>query len=149
MRSKQFPRRSELQRLFSTFPGGWPGVGLLLLRIPLGAFAIVDAAVYLKSSSDSTPLLWVIACLAIGSGLFVLLGFLTPVAASFMALCNAILPFLGGLSPGTFESKRDASFAVAAALAIVLTGPGALSLDARLFGRREIVIPPSPRPPVA
>jgi hypothetical protein len=64
-----------------------------------------------------------------------------------MGLCNAIFPFLSSLAPGTFESKRQASFAVAAAVAIVLTGPGALSLDARLFGRREIVIPRTPRPP--
>jgi hypothetical protein len=26
-------------------------------------------------------------------------------------------------------------------------GPGAFSLDARLFGRREIIIPPAPRRP--
>jgi hypothetical protein len=38
---------SVLQRLFSTFAGGWPGVGLLLLRLLAGAaliyFGIVGA----------------------------------------------------------------------------------------------------------
>jgi hypothetical protein len=29
------------------------------------------------------------------------------------------------------------------ALAVICLGPGALSLDARLFGRREIIIPTS------
>jgi hypothetical protein len=29
------------------------------------------------------------------------------------------------------------------AAALVLLGPGALSLDARWFGRREIIIPPA------
>jgi uncharacterized membrane protein YphA (DoxX/SURF4 family) len=33
-------------------------------------------------------------------------------------------------------------------LAIVLLGPGAFSLDARLFGRREIVIPEASRTPL-
>jgi hypothetical protein len=33
------------------------------------------------------------------------------------------------------------------ATAIALLGPGAFSLDARLFGRREILIPPDPRSP--
>jgi hypothetical protein len=33
------------------------------------------------------------------------------------------------------------------AAALALLGPGAFSLDGRLFGRREIVIPPSSRPP--
>jgi hypothetical protein len=31
-------------------------------------------------------------------------------------------------------------------LALVLLGPGAFSLDARLFGRREIIIPVGRRP---
>jgi hypothetical protein len=34
-----------------------------------------------------------------------------------------------------------------AAVALALLGPGAFSLDGRLFGRREIVIPPSSRKP--
>jgi hypothetical protein len=36
-------------------------------------------------------------------------------------------------------------FLVAVAAALVLLGPGALSIDARLFGRREIVVPRAPR----
>jgi hypothetical protein len=32
-------------------------------------------------------------------------------------------------------------------IAIVFLGPGAFSLDAYLFGRRELIIPPSSRPP--
>jgi uncharacterized membrane protein YphA (DoxX/SURF4 family) len=37
----------------------------------------------------------------------------------------------------------------AMSLALVLLGPGAISLDARLFGRREIIIPESRRFPRA
>ncbi len=32
-------------------------------------------------------------------------------------------------------------------VALVFLGPGAFSLDARLFGRREIIIPGTHRPP--
>jgi hypothetical protein len=35
---------------------------------------------------------------------------------------------------------------VALAVVVALLGPGALSVDARLFGMREIVIPRSDRP---
>jgi len=38
---------------------------------------------------------------------------------------------------------------IVAAVALALLGPGAFSLDGRLFGRREIVIPPATRPPGA
>jgi hypothetical protein len=31
--------------------------------------------------------------------------------------------------------------------ALVLLGPGAISVDARLFGRQEIIIPDGRRPP--
>jgi len=41
-----------------------------------------------------------------------------------------------------------AAFSLAAmSAALVLLGPGAFSLDARLFGRREIIIPEGPRSP--
>jgi hypothetical protein len=36
---------------------------------------------------------------------------------------------------------------IAVSAAIALLGPGAFSLDARLFGWKEIVIPPASRPP--
>jgi hypothetical protein len=36
-------------------------------------------------------------------------------------------------------------FIVVVVAAIILLGPGSLSLDARLFGRREIIIPRGPR----
>ena len=55
----------------------------------------------------------------------VLAGFLTPLAA------------IGAAAVSLFGSAPYA-FAIAAALALL--GPGAFSVDARLFGRREIVI---------
>jgi hypothetical protein len=44
------------------------------------------------------------------------------------------------------DTKWIVALVLAVAAAVVPLGPGALSLDARLFGRREIIIPRSPRP---
>jgi uncharacterized membrane protein YphA (DoxX/SURF4 family) len=48
---------------------------------------------------------------------------------------------------GPFLDDAGAWSVVAVAVALVLLGPGALSLDARLFGRREIIFPHERRPP--
>jgi hypothetical protein len=48
-----------------------------------------------------------------------------------------------------FAVKPTTAFATVIAVALVCLGPGAFSLDARLFGRREIIIPkasPSSKP---
>jgi zinc transporter ZupT len=47
----------------------------------------------------------------------------------------------------SLDSKTSEILALTIAASIVLLGPGAFSLDARLFGHREIIIPPSSRSP--
>jgi uncharacterized membrane protein YphA (DoxX/SURF4 family) len=47
---------------------------------------------------------------------------------------------------GRFENTLVALQLTAMSVILVLLGPGAYSLDARLFGRREIIIPDSRRP---
>jgi uncharacterized membrane protein YphA (DoxX/SURF4 family) len=41
------------------------------------------------------------------------------------------------------NAKPSQILATTIAVSIALLGPGAFSVDARLFGRREIIIPPS------
>ena len=45
-----------------------------------------------------------------------------------------------GQTPSLLSSIAHLNLAIVS-VALVLLGPGALSLDARLFGRREIIIP--------
>ena len=88
--------------------------------------------------------------MAIASGALLLSGFLTPVAGVLIGL-GALGIALGWLPAATrnlFDAELPAVFAVIMSAAIVFLGPGAFSIDARLFGRREIIIPPvshSPR----
>jgi uncharacterized membrane protein YphA (DoxX/SURF4 family) len=142
--------RSKLQGFSSAFPGGWPGVGLLLLRAALGVTAAIQAGAYI-GHNNPTPATWAIGLLAIASGSSLLIGFLTPVASVLVGLV-AIFVAMSSFpltAPNLLDAALPTVFLVVVAAAVVFLGPGALSLDARRFGRREIIIPriaPSPKP---
>ena len=139
----------QLHRLFSAFPAGLPGVGLLLLRAVVGTALGGHGILCLLSSDRITLVVSVSTALLLLSGGCLLIGFLTPILSLLAGLeCLGIacswFPFQL-LSP--FESKLALAPIIAMSAAIALLGPGAFSLDARLFGWKEIVIPPTSRPP--
>jgi putative oxidoreductase len=135
--------RHELQRAFTTFPAGWPGVGLLLLRVAVGGAMILLGAVSCADPQRATAWSWVVGVLAAASGVSLLIGFLTPVAGVAAGLIGVGIS-LRWPSPATqivFDRRLVTVLVAVVAVAVALIGPGALSLDARLFGRREITIP--------
>ena len=82
-------------------------------------------------------------------GASLLLGLLTPFSCIVVGLYGTVVA-LSALQPATpqlFEAGSSLLFEVITAATLFLTGPGAFSLDARLFGRREIIIPQLPRTP--
>jgi len=86
---------------------------------------------------------------AIATGALLLVGFLTPVAGALVGLgtLGIALAWFPAATPNLFDAKLPAAFAVIMSAAIVFLGPGAFSIDARMFGRREIIIPPVSRWP--
>lgn len=136
-----------LQRLFSTFPGSWPGVALLLLRVIVGVTAIAQGVLYFSHGDRWTTAALLSGLLLVMTGACLLIGFLTPIVSVLAGVvCVAgtislLPPPAGNLFDGALVSLEMMVMAVA----VALLGPGAFSLDARLFGRREIVIPSSPR----
>ncbi len=152
----EFPWEGPLQRLFSTFPDSWPGIALLLLRVAIGVAAVGQGVIYLSHAGGRTFELLFSCALLLAGGVCLLIGFLTPLVAALIGiavLVNAVsLPLRGGY---LFNNKLATVEIVVMAVAIGLLGPGAFSVDARLFGRREIVIPAgsstpkSPLPPVS
>ncbi len=135
-----------LQRIFSTFPSGRPGTGLLLLRAVLGVTLFGQGTEYLLKWHDLTSLIGVVALVLIVISAFLLVGYLTPLASALAGLASLSSTLISVPASSLLATKPTVAFATAIAAAVVFLGPGAFSLDARLFGRREIVISNS-RPP--
>jgi uncharacterized membrane protein YphA (DoxX/SURF4 family) len=83
------------------------------------------------------------AAATLGAGSLLLVGFLTPIVGGMVAVgaIGVAVSWLPGCTQNLFDSRLALAFGTALLAAILALGPGALSIDARLFGRREIIIP--------
>lgn len=105
---------------------------------------MITEGIFYFARADSALAAWFSGCLALAAGALLLAGFLTPIAAAVLAAGTAAVGFslLPACSPNFFDSRTSLVFAVTMLIAIAGLGPGAFSVDARVFGRREIIIPP-------
>src|SRR5271167_2551074 len=78
--------KTKLQRLFPAFPGGRPGVGLLLLRVAVGVSAMIQGEVYLADVGHPTIPSLAAGLLIAASGALVLAGFLTPIVSALLGV---------------------------------------------------------------
>ena len=102
---------------------------MLLLRMLVGVTLIAQTVTHV-SSSDLSAYAWALAVLVVVGAVCVLLGFVTPLVAVLIGLASLAV----------FNVNI-----VVLSTAIALLGPGAFSIDARMFGRREILIPNASR----
>jgi uncharacterized membrane protein YphA (DoxX/SURF4 family) len=119
-----------LQRLFSTFADGWPGIGLLCQRF-LTAIALIHYTVRLLGEAPQS-LLIVPHMIGAVAGALLFVGFWTPLAGTVVAIAEIWI---------VFSQPGDRWFHVILAIlgaTIAMIGPGAWSIDARLFGRKHI-----------
>ncbi len=135
-----------LGRLFFAFPSGFPGIALLILRLVLGLAVGLRGVCYLQVP-DPQPVSWALGLFGIVAAALLILGFLTPFAGALVLVQGLAIriSWLPECSGKAAESSIGLLFRLAVPLAIVGLGPGAFSLDARKFGRREIIIPPGSR----
>jgi uncharacterized membrane protein YphA (DoxX/SURF4 family) len=118
--------------LFSTFAHGWPGAGLLLIRL-VGGVAVIDCGVTRLRGLPTigADLLYL---LVIGAGILLLAGLWTPIAGIFVAVFALWKIFSQPADPWVDILLGTLGAAVA------MLGPGAWSVDARLFGWKRLDI---------
>jgi hypothetical protein len=129
-----------LRRWYSTFPGGLPGAGLLLLRITIGGGLLIHVFSWLIEPQTSKDGIWAPSLLALVIGISFILGFLTPLVGSVSALAGIAIRWLHPEWSASMTGLLGLS-PLAIVIAITLLGPGAFSLDAYFFGRRKIIVP--------
>lgn len=141
---------SSVQRLFSGFPAGAPGAGLLILRLTLGVYLIAQGArilaPFMGAGTPPTILAALTALAMLIGGTLGAVGVLTPITQSTSAAVG-LLTLIHALWPPSAVPGLDVPWPLALtttvmAVSLVFLGPGAYSIDAFLFGRREISIPP-------
>ena len=118
-----------MQRLFSTFPNGWPGTGLLLLRLTAGLSLVVGELSRWAGLSESTIL--ALRVVRLSAALLLAVGFWTPVAG----MAQATIEVWFGIGEGSMALHV---IVASIGLSLAMLGPGAWSVDARLFGRKRI-----------
>ena len=128
-----------VRRFFSNFAGGWPALGLLLIRIAAGVALIIDGKSRVLPGQPILPL--IVGVLAIADGSILLVGLWTPLAGILAIALSAaeILVYHENPCPGILVAAMGAG--------VAFVGPGALSIDARLFGLKKIDIDKLEKPP--
>ncbi len=118
-----------MQRLFSTFANSWPGFGLLIQRLFTGI-----ALLYIGLAQMKTPAAGLAIPETAGAvlGLFILAGLWTPAVGALIAAIELWIALAGA---------NDIWMPLMLAVfggTLAMIGPGAWSIDARLFGRKHI-----------
>ena len=115
---------------------------MLLLRAILAVAILAEGTFYLREPNPPLSA-WYLGLSALAAGGFLLIGLLTPVVGALLTvgMIGVALSLFPATTPNLFDTLPATVFALTMLLTIIGTGPGRYSVDARMFGRREIIIP--------
>jgi len=128
-----------LRRLFSTFATGWPGAGLLIMRLVAGSSLIAHGLMGLWSEQPAQ--LFIPDAMGTVAGILLVVGLWMPIAGSIVAVLGV---WKSMTQPGDPWANI---FLATIGIALALLGPGEWSIDARLFGWKRIDIRRKKNPP--
>lgn len=114
----------------------------MLLRSVIGFTAAWQGILWL-ATRDAATTVRIVGGLAVLTGILLVTGFRTRLASLLIALGIAFIS-LGAFplpTRGLFDGLLPTLFAETMSTAVVFLGPGAFSVDAYLYGRKEIIIP--------
>jgi hypothetical protein len=129
-------QRQHMQRLYSTFPGAWPGLALLILRC-VAAVSLIACAHADGWLSLAPPQLLLDAAIIV-TGALLIGGLWTPMSAVAQALLELFSHFFN------LGSELNHLLWAVVGLCVAMLGPGACSIDSHLFGRKRIDLRSSP-----
>jgi putative oxidoreductase len=113
------------------FPGGWPGAGLLLLRLAGAVPLLIGGCSEFLGRQHGGPYMGFVT---IGVGAALLVGLWTPITGTLLAMIEIWFAVI-------HAGRAEICLPLAAlGASLVMLGPGAWSVDARLFGRKRINI---------
>ena len=127
-----------------------PGAGLLLLRLTLGVYLIAQGvrivAPLVNAGTPPTILAALTALAMLVGGALGAVGILTPITQSLSAT-GGLMTLIDAMRTPPAVTGLEVPWPLALmttvlAVSLVFLGPGAYSIDASLFGRKEISIPP-------
>jgi uncharacterized membrane protein YphA (DoxX/SURF4 family) len=138
-----------LQKHYSTFPGGQLGVGLLILRttaaVPTALFGGILLSRLGTFAANQVSYLChlVLGLLLVTGGVFLILGLMVPFVSIMVAGSHFIAAYIRLTTTAPFQGALLLLACIT--IALFFLGPGAYSIDSRLYGRRQIFIPSAKR----
>ena len=115
---------------------------MALLRSVIG-FTAAWQGVLCLATKDAEATVRIVGGLAVLTGILLIAGFRTRLASFLVALGIAFISLHTFSLPTRelFDRLLPTLFAETMSTAVVFLGPGAFSIDAYLYGRKEIIIP--------
>jgi uncharacterized membrane protein YphA (DoxX/SURF4 family) len=142
-----------MQKYYYKFPEGMLGVGFLILRTTAGVGTAILGGILVSRlgtigiNQFSYFSHLILGVLLISGSVFLISGLMLPFASIAAAACQVLAAFIMLTATDPPPGKRFGWIALVMLISITITlfflGPGAYSIDARLYGRRRIYIPAS------